>query len=132
MFIKKNDGESGMRTPSPPPPPSLPDPVKYVQLISWLLQISRQNVNHFRRSNRHSLLRHYLSFKKFARLHGTIPGGEGGGGLPCKKGWDARRTSLGLKSWVWVPLRVFKAKYLHLHTTRYLLGVPRSIEWHFI
>ena len=31
-----------------------------------------------------------------------------------------------------VPLRVFKAKYLHLHTTRYILGVPRSIEWHFI
>ena len=30
----------------------------------------------------------------------------------------------GLKSWVsLVPLRVFKAKYLYLHTTRYLLGV---------
>ena len=55
-----------------------------------------------------------------------------GGGLPYKKGGDARFTSLGLKSWVLVPLRVFKAKYLHLHTTQYLLGVLRSVEWHFI
>ena len=39
---------------------------------------------------------------------------------------------LGLKSLVLVPLRMFKAKYLHLHTTRYLLGAPRSIEGHFI
>ena len=50
------------------------------------------------------------------------------GGFPYKMGGDARRTSEGLTSWVLVPLRVFKAKYLHLHTTQYLLGVPRSIE----
>ena len=31
-----------------------------------------------------------------------------------------------------VPLRVFKAKYLHLYITHYVLGVPRLIEWHFI
>ena len=52
---------------------------------------------------------------------------QAGGGLPYKKGGDARRTSKGLKSWVLVLFWVFKAKYLHFRTTRYLLGVPRSI-----
>ena len=37
----------------------------------------------------------------------------------------------GLKSWVLIPLRVFRAKYLNLHKTHYFLGVPQSIEWLF-
>ena len=65
------------------------------------------------------------------KKEGKYPGG-GGVDSHTKRGGDAHRTSYGLKSWVLVPLRVFKAKYLQLRTTRCLLGVPRSIEWHFI
>ena len=54
------------------------------------------------------------------------------GGPPILTGGDARRTSWELKSWVLLPLRVFNSKYLHLHITRYLLGLLRSFEWHFI
>ena len=35
-------------------------------------------------------------------------------------------------SLVLVPFRVFKAKYVHLHTTRYLLGVQRSRSYVYI
>ena len=68
-------------------------------------------------------------------LHVTsVNGFCGPGGIPILTGAGMLDELLRgfKKSWVLVPLRVFKAKYLHLHTTRYLLGVPRSIERHFI
>ena len=56
-----------------------------------------------------------------------------GGGTPILTGAGMLIVPLKrLKSWVLVPFRGLKAKYLYLHTARHLLGVPRSIECHFI
>ena len=83
--------------------------------------------------------RNYLKKKKFMLRHSPVYNGGttdttfqrsmsargrggGGGGLPHETDGDARRLALGLKFWILVSLRVFRAK-------RQYFVLPRSRLW---
>ena len=46
----------------------------------------------------------------------------GGGALPYKNGWSARRTFQGLKTWFWFLFACLDSKGSQRELLRYLLG----------